>query len=237
MTLKKFLILQKISISNKCFLFTFYWWNMDASHDSKSCAKTQLENLQLHASSFLSPCVPLSFSVSLVAKDLSNQNIPSSSVRPCWLTGSTSEKAFKMPCIPLPYISIWKWLGPWCSCVHTITSSGPPPQRCPQDQRRHGLVQTTIHALFALKNKPTKNLGLGNMGARFDQSRSALGWGSDYSQGPGMTNIYITKGPYESWETQTCSLMLNKRALENQPRFSQSQTETFMSTNKVYLHA
>ncbi len=166
------------------------------------CAKTQLENLQLHASSFLSPCVPLSFSVSLVAKDLSNQNIPSSSVRPCWLTGSTSEKAFKMPCIPLPYISIWKWLGPWCSCVHTITSSGPPPQRCPQDQRRRGLVQTTIHALFAQKNKPTKNLGLGNMGARFDQSRSALGWGSDYSQGPGMTNIYITKGPYESWETK-----------------------------------
>ncbi len=190
------------------------------------CAKTQLENLQLHTSSFLSRCVPLSFYVSLVAKDLSNQNIPSSSVRPCWLTGSTSEKAFKMPCIPLPYISIWKWLGPWCSCVHTITSSGPPPQRCSQDQRRCGLVQTTFHALFTLKNKPSKNLGLGNMGARF--TRVVLGWGSD---------IYITKGPYENWETQTCSLMLNKRALENQPRFSQSQTETFMSSNKVYLHA
>jgi len=34
------------------------------------------------------------------------------------------------------------------------------------------------------------------MGARFSQSRPALGWGSDYSQGPGMTNIYITKGLY-----------------------------------------
>ncbi len=44
------------------------------------CAKTQLENLQLHASSFLSRCVPLSFSVSLLAKDLSNQNIPPSSL-------------------------------------------------------------------------------------------------------------------------------------------------------------
>jgi len=54
----------------------------------------------------LSKQLPLSFPISLVAKDLSNQDIPSSSVRPCWLTGSTSEKAFKMPHIPLRYISI-----------------------------------------------------------------------------------------------------------------------------------
>lgn len=105
-----------------------------------------------------------------------------------------------MPCIPLPYISIWKWLGPWCSCVHAITSSRPAPLFVHSAALK--IKGDTVSCKSSLvlcshwKINPQRILGHGIMGARFGQSRSALGWGSDYSQGPGMTNIYITKGLY-----------------------------------------
>lgn len=119
------------------------------------------------------------------------------------------------------------------------------PQRCSQDQSRHSLVQTTIHALNALKNKPTKNLGLGNMRARFESfwvqarfrvilpwvggliTHRALGW-----------QIYTSQRVLtESWETQTCNLMLNKRHLKtSQDSLSLKQRHSTPPTKSIYMH-